>query len=367
MGVDSVTIAHRWLTDPATRDFALDRLVVTSAMTGEEFEDTRAAMEGHLLPLFRQHGVRYVQLARNGHEARDGITVLSDTRTPDRLHAEGVYRLSQELKVNGTVPQVGSRRCSIKYKGWVIDTWLAREFRGRPFRQVMGFNADEEGRVERDRCYGGDNRTAEYPLLAWGMGRAACEAYLLRAFGFPWPKSCCVVCPFTRGKEGVLERYARLPEQAADALYLEHLSLALNPNMTLYAHGSLRDALAADRANDHSPAFALLNDRLNAAAWAVYRVRRIYHAKGRADRKVEKLARGTRRKATAALARLAAEHGQGVQHTAGSPRFWTKLRLPDRYPTVEEMFVAAPADAADKCRGRFDGSWDRVTLRSTNH
>jgi hypothetical protein len=183
MGVDSVTIAHRWLTDPATRDFGLARLVVTSAMTGDEFDDTKRAMETYLLPLFRHHGIRYVQLARNGHEARDGITVLSDTRQPDRLHAEGVYKLSDELAANGTVPQVGSRRCSIKYKGWVIDQWLAREFRGRPFRQVMGFNADEQGRVERDHCYGGDNRTAEYPLLAWGMGRAACEGYLLRAFG----------------------------------------------------------------------------------------------------------------------------------------------------------------------------------------
>jgi hypothetical protein len=137
--------------------------------------------------------------------------------------------------------------------------------------------------------------------------------------------------------------------------------------MTLYAHGSLRETLERDDDHDHNRALALLEEWLNGAAWAVYRVRRIYHAKGRADRKVEKLVRGTRRKATAALARLAAEHGQEVQHAAGSPRFWAKRRLSGRYPTVEEMYVAAPADAADKCRGRFDGLWDRITLRTTNH
>jgi len=37
----------------------------------------------------------------------------------------------------------------------------------------MGFNADERGRVEKDSCYGGDNRFAEYPLMAWGWGRDA--------------------------------------------------------------------------------------------------------------------------------------------------------------------------------------------------
>jgi hypothetical protein len=364
MGVDSSAILHRWLTEPTSRDFDLDRLVVVSAQTGDEFPDTQQAVETFALPLLRQHEVRYVQLARRGPPREDGVVVLDDTRQPSRLFREGAYKLSDELLQTGTVPQVASRRCSLKFKGWVIDTWLERFVRG-PFRQVMGFNADEQARITRDSCYGGNNRRAEYPLMAWAWGRDRCEQYLRDTLGAEWPKSCCSFCPFTRGQEGVLARYARFPHQAADGLYLEHLSLALNPRMTLYAHGSLRDALAEDEDNDHTRAFALLGERLECAEWAVYRVRRLYHAKGRADRSTDKVHAGTRASATAALRRLAKKEGQPVERLAGSDRFWT-CRRRDRYPAVEEMFVAAPADACEKQRGRFEGQWNRVTLRTVN-
>src|SRR3954447_22508634 len=102
MGVDSSVIAHRWLTDPTSRDFNLADLVVVTAMTGNEFPDTRRVVEAHLLPLFCRHAVRYVQLARNGHFEKDGITVLSDSRAPERLYLEGMYTLGQELTAAGT-------------------------------------------------------------------------------------------------------------------------------------------------------------------------------------------------------------------------------------------------------------------------
>jgi hypothetical protein len=302
------------------------------------------------------HRIRYVQLARRGLLQEDGIVVLDDSRTPTHLYIDGAFKLSDELLATGTVPQVANRRCSQKFKGWPIDTWLARNIRG-PFRQVMGFNADERKRIERDGCYGGSNRKAEYPLMAWGWGRRQCEDYLRDTFGVAWPKSCCSFCPFMGGKPQAMARYALHPEQAAGALYLEHLSLALNPRMTLYSGESLREALTDEAA------LALFEERLDAATWALYRVRRVYPARGRASRKLERLKSGSRDEMEPTLQHMARRLGAEVERTAGSLRFWTLRREPDLYPSVKEMFVAAPSDAEDKERGRFEGMWNRIFLR----
>ena len=45
MGVDSVAILTRWIHEPACRDFDLADLVVLTAMTGDEFDATRALMD----------------------------------------------------------------------------------------------------------------------------------------------------------------------------------------------------------------------------------------------------------------------------------------------------------------------------------
>jgi hypothetical protein len=359
MGVDSTVIVHRWLTDPTCRDFPLEDLVIVSAQVGDEFSDTKRMVERHVLPLFRRHGVRYVQLARNGPRQEDGITVLSDTRAPFTLHTGGVYRLSDELTAAGTVPQVASRRCSAKYKGWVIDTWLLQEMNGEPFRQVMGFNADEQRRVDRDQCYGGENRNAVYPLMAWKWGRAACEAYLREKTGADWPKSCCSMCPFANGKPAILARYRAMPEQAADALLLEHLSTALNPNMTLYRDRSLWSVLEAD---GQAEAFRIFTDRVARMSWAVYRVRRIYTRKGGADRAVEKLRLGNREEALDDLHAEATRRGLAVEETANSPRLYVSRLQPGVYPTTEEMWVAAPALADDKAKEGFEQAWGWFSL-----
>jgi hypothetical protein len=358
LGVDSTRILTEWLDDPASRDFPLGDLTVVTAQTGEEYADTKAVVEAHALPLLRRHGVRYVQVARAGRLKEEGYVVLSDTREPDRLFREGVYKLGDELLAAGTVPAVGNRRCSIKSKGVVIDAWLRDELRGEPFRQVMGFNADEQKRVTRDSCYGGDARNAEYPLMKWGFGRERCERDLRDRFGVAWPKSCCSFCPFARGKPEALARLAGHPEELADALYLEHLSLALNPLMPLYASGSLRGKLGPE----HAAGVRVFEALLAAAEWAVYRVRRVYHAKGRADRSVTKVAIGRMDTMTAELTRLAAVEGQEAVVEAGSPRFYLARRQPSQYPAFEEMCVAAPADAEEKAKKSFESTWGRVAL-----
>src|SRR5262249_10785510 len=267
----------------------------------------------------------------------DGITVLDDSTRPERLFLDGVYRLSEELTKAGTVPQVASRRCSIKFKGWVIDTWLAGELRGRPYRHAIGFNTDEASRVERDRCYGGASRTSEYPLRDWGMGRAACEDYLRRHLGVSWPKSCCFFCPFARGKEDVLARYRAMPELAAEALLIEHVALTLNPKMTLYADRSLWSVLVNDV---NQPALDAFEHRLERFAYALYRVRRIYKRKGGAERSVEKLAVGGR---LDCLRAFFASEGKIEKDPHGFLRRYLRKARPGVYPAAEEMLVVAPA------------------------
>ena len=97
LGVDSTSILHRWLTHPQSRDFSLNDLIVISAMTGDEFPDTGRLVTQHILPLLRQHRVRYVQVAKADFYKAEGIKVLSDTDEPDTIYLDGAFKLSQEL------------------------------------------------------------------------------------------------------------------------------------------------------------------------------------------------------------------------------------------------------------------------------
>jgi hypothetical protein len=61
MGVDSTAILLRWLKDPTSRNFDLKDLLVITAMTGDEFASTGTLVTDYILPLLREHGVRFVQ------------------------------------------------------------------------------------------------------------------------------------------------------------------------------------------------------------------------------------------------------------------------------------------------------------------
>ena len=104
-----------------------------TSQVGDEYTDTGRDVEAHILPLMCAHGIRYVQVARHGHFEAEGITVLDDSRAPAKVFLEGDYKLSDELKRNGTVPQYGGvHRCALKFKAWVIERWLEENLRGRP-------------------------------------------------------------------------------------------------------------------------------------------------------------------------------------------------------------------------------------------
>ena len=88
LGVESTAILLRWIHEPESRDFPLEDLVVITAMTGREWRDTVENFEQYMLPLFRKHRIRFVQVARAGHLEKEGIVVLDDSREPSKLSAE---------------------------------------------------------------------------------------------------------------------------------------------------------------------------------------------------------------------------------------------------------------------------------------
>jgi hypothetical protein len=66
MGADSTALLLRWVHEPATRPCELADLLVITAMTGDEWPVTGHLVTRHLLPLLREHGIRWVQVARAG-------------------------------------------------------------------------------------------------------------------------------------------------------------------------------------------------------------------------------------------------------------------------------------------------------------
>ncbi|WP_148089444.1 hypothetical protein [Kitasatospora cineracea] len=365
MGVDSAAVAARWFTEPASRDFPLDRLTVLTAMTGDEPDITRQLVEQHLLPLMRDNGVRFVQLSRTSQ--RGGYTVLDDSRSPRRLITRGPWRLSDELRASGTVPQIAAKRrlCSLHAKGDVLDGWLGDEFRGAPFRHVLGFASEEIRRAERDEGFTAIGRIPEYPLIdGWGWDRHRCEQYLLDRFGEPWTRSACGYCPFSAGRRGraeLVERWRAEPAIGAQALALEYTAMALNPRSKLYG-----TVAAQDLARTHGLAdvLAAFEEHLRRQRWSVYEVRRIIHprrqnptAKGAAWRSVRTVFSGSRTDATATLAAIAA--GRAATDRYGISRAEIIPRT-SGFPAIEMALALAPAGVADKERPAFAAWWDRL-------
>ncbi len=381
MGVESTAILVRWCEDEDIRPCSLDRLVVITAQVGDEYGDTGRDVEAYILPMMRRHGIRFVQVARHGHREADGITVLDDSREPTKIFLGGDYKLSDELTRNGTVPQYGGvHRCALKFKAWVIEQWLEANVRGHAhhafgynseerkritqsehsFREriAFGFNTDETRRIDQSREYNTLTRQAFYPLLEWDWTRARCTDYIREKLGVTWRKSACVYCPFNALKTDAIDRHREHPEQVADALVLEHVSMALNPRATLYKGTSLIQ-IAMKTGNNE--ALAGYRKRIESVKWAQYRVRRIYTRKGQADRAVERLAvYSGPGEARADLVGLAVSMGLPVEELRGIPYVWRQRRSETEFPTREEFWTIVPAAVEPKARGGlawFDAKW----------
>jgi hypothetical protein len=381
MGVESTAILARWMFEPATCPCSLTELIVITAQTGDEYADTGRDVERLILPLMRHHGIRYVQLARHGHLEADGITVLEDSIAPTRVYLRGDYRLSDELRSNGTVPQFGGEhRCSLKFKAFVIETWMTQHLTG-PIRHAFGYNAeeparmlkcveattrrvafgfnrDEEKRITRAADYDTPNRVSFFPLAEWGWNRQDCLDYLQSHFDMVWQKSACVECPFNALRADALTRHRLHPEQVAEAMELELVSLALNPRGTLYPNASLIQITLEHGDRQAARAY---RSRLAASSWSLYRVRRIYHPgktdgivnptrKGTADRAVERLSTFPKRaEAERQLDLLARDRDTAIEHGRGL-RYVYMERRGKSYPAREEFYTVAPSHVPTKAR-----------------
>jgi hypothetical protein len=400
LGVESVAIILRWLLEPETRDFPIEQLTVVTAMVGAEWPDTGDDFTKYILPLFREHRVRFVQVARKGHLERDGIIILNDSRATERLYLAGAYTLTQELESAGTVPQYGSEhRCSLKFKAFVIESWMEQYLSGlvrhtfgynadeldrvakcdaaTAARVSFGFNADELDRVALGQKYDRPSRISHYPLVLWGWTRQKCLEYIHEKLGVVWRKSACRYCPFARITADHIARQKQFPADTAQAMVTERLSLAMNQRGQLYKKQPLYQIV--QNSGNHA-AIEQFNQRMSQLPWAVYRVRRIYKAapiyvgegkqkrlvghdpnkKGTADRCVEIIE--TLPTADDAIVRL---HGlaerQSVKPYRAHDLWYAHVRrVESTYPTTEEFLVAAPAKVEIKARygvEHFDEKW----------
>jgi hypothetical protein len=381
MGAESTAGIYRMLTDPTSRPDAIapdySNLVVVIAQTGDEWSTTGQLVEQHILPVIRARNVRLVEVARKGPTKRHGVAVLQDTRQPYRLHLEGVYKLSDENRVSGTMPQLGGvRKCSQKAKGAPLDWWRSREFGDRQYIHAIGFNLNEDGRIARDKAYSmGGQRIPSFPIHDWSWTREDCLDYLWRKLGVVWPKSCCRQCPYAgcvAGWPDQLTRFKTLPDEAAQHVIDEYVCLSLNPRSGLFGPGkSLIGRLERDKATEVLRRAA---ERMKTVPWSIYHVRRFYTSRAHASRSVDAVFTGERLLMYALLDELSDLAGISLTRDApidGAPvraaerdhrrRLWLRRRATDRYPAMEEFYVAAPAQVLDKAPGGFDDIWTEHT------
>ncbi|WP_435057576.1 hypothetical protein [Streptomyces sp. bgisy060] len=290
LGADSTAILLKFLADPVAYGLQpdLSDLTVVHAVTGDEWDDSLSYVNRLVLPLLAARNVRTVQVARAGRRDSEGVVILSDTRTPHRIWPAGPWRLSDELRAAGTVPQMarGRRTCSIRFKGWVLDAWAAHEFGVMAFRRVIGYHAGERDRAENDTVIqAGINADAGrivcepyYPLIDTdGMDRAAVEAYVHARLGEKIRKSYCAQCPFSMScaaRDPHEERLREHPQAASAVLMMEYTSQALNEKVALYGERSLYQQLTADEHND--AILTRFERALDQAPYALYEVRRLY-------------------------------------------------------------------------------------------
>jgi hypothetical protein len=229
---------------------------------------------------------------------------------------------------------------------------------------VFGYNSEEVGRVERAKLYDGPSRVGHYPLDEWGWNRAKCIGYILQQAGIIWRKSACSFCPFcaeaAKGEADAVARWEESPEDTAKGMMVEYNSLCFNPRGHLYRDRALGDVV---RAAGVTAAMEAFQRKLDAAEWALYRVRRIYTKKGKAMRYVAKVREDSRDMLLSRLEIKAKQEGLELEMVRGIRYAYFTRREEDVYPTREGYYVVAPAFMQDKLRGTpeaFEERWKCV-------
>lgn len=168
MGLDSSSLLLRWLEDPSSRNFELDDLAVVTAMTGNEFDTTRAAVEkAYLAPTTARSCALHPggPLAAQNHQGR------RRGGCPRRFQGTPASVLLRPL--HSGCGDVGSwNSASVGWNAWLIhskanclDPVIARITQGERYRHVIGFEANEQSRATKDALYNTPVRQGWYPLI----------------------------------------------------------------------------------------------------------------------------------------------------------------------------------------------------------
>lgn len=352
MGVESSFAIARWISEPETCPFEWKDAIVLVAQTGDEYEITKQLCEAYILPLLRSVNARLVQVAKAGIKESEGYEVLEDSNQPYELFTEGSYKLSANMEVCGYIVRLNRpHQCAIKWKGWVLDSWIKDNVVGA-IGPYLFYNCDEKSRAQGAQDYGCQGTDFRFPMIEEEQSREFASIYLFKAFGVIWHKSCCVHCPF-QGKSAI-EHWREDPRAGAATLWYEYLAMALNPRMQLF---SSKSALSLCVDNQLNEAISLFEERLNTTEqWAVYEVRRIYKRSKvmvNADRCVKAITYGSRREVETYMA------NQKATKDSHDRLYFHERKEPKIYPDVEAFFVAAPAIIQDKVRSaiKFEQKW----------
>lgn len=153
------------------------------------------------------------------------IIVVKGTE-PQQVLDGGLYEECMRL---GVLPSrvYGGGSCSMKWKRDPQDKFLRKhppvvdfiKAGGRPIK-IIGYDADEPHRADKDYFENDPTYDYEFPLIDWDWGRDDCIAALDR-HGIPRPgKSACFFCPSSRRVE-VEDLNRRHPELAQKAIEME--------------------------------------------------------------------------------------------------------------------------------------------------
>ena len=164
LGADSTALLLKYLSETdEERGFPLENLIVITALVGREWDETVDKVQRFILPLLRQHNILTIQCGRMSDYSADGWIIYECSRQPQRIY-QGVaqnigWTLDRHLLRNGIVPQrrKGSRTCTLRFKGEVIDAIVRHLFAVSPmatYKREIGYNADEVGRANRSEGYG---------------------------------------------------------------------------------------------------------------------------------------------------------------------------------------------------------------------
>ncbi len=181
----------------------------TATRDGEdpgEWLGTYRHMREIVMPLCAREGIEFVWLDSERYPVRDARSLFAWLEARKQIPVSGPNRI-----------------CTTIAKVERFERWLAATH-GEAYVEVwIGFEAGEEGRIEKDPNAGkgkSAQRVNRFPLHERGLCRCRCKA-LVERHGYPVPrKSACVFCPYGSARDW--KTFAReLPEQFARVVALE--------------------------------------------------------------------------------------------------------------------------------------------------